>query len=264
MSASETGCVCCGGVRWRPYVVAQGYELVRCAECGFVRLVLPPGMDVDELYDEDYFWGRGFDESALIPEARAPNPAFTIRRRYLLDVLARETGGPGRLLDVGCGAGAVLDLARDEGWDARGQDIAEAGVAEARGRGHDVCLGPLVSCGYEAASFDAALMLEVIEHLVDPRETLAEVRRLLRPGRRSSKGHWGPGTVVRPRGVGGTGGRDGTVYAKLRPQSSSSRRLSKIPVPGPGSTAIVRRSPARTTAAETFRPSGVSSTSLVS
>jgi SAM-dependent methyltransferase len=176
-----------------------------------VRLVLPEGTDVANLYDEDYFWGRGFDESALIPEARAPNPHWVAYRRYWLDLLARETGRPGRLLDVGSGAGALLDVARAEGWDVQGQDIAAAGVAEARARGHTVCLGPLSSCDLEDASFDAATMVEVIEHLVDPRETLAAVRRLLRPGgallvttgdvgtlrARAARGRW---SYIRPPG----------------------------------------------------------------
>jgi SAM-dependent methyltransferase len=182
VAASPSECVCCGARRWSAYARAGGYELVRCDACGFVRVVLPPDVDVTTLYDEDYFWGRACDSGPLIPEARSPNPAYVARRRYWLGLLARQTGGAGRLLDVGCGAGALLDVARDEGWDAHGQDIAAPGVAEARARGHRVCLGPLRECGLEAESFDAATMIEVIEHLVDPRETLAEVRRLLRPG----------------------------------------------------------------------------------
>lgn len=183
MPASHTVCAGCGGDRLRSYLSVRGYDLVRCPDCGFVRLVVPPGADLEQLYDEDYFWGRGFDQSALIPEAREPNPAYVAQRRYWLALLAEETGGaPGRLLDVGCGAGALLDVAREEGWEAHGQDIAEPGVVEARRRGHSVCLGPLAGCELPRESFGAATMIEVIEHLVDPRETLVEVRRLLRPG----------------------------------------------------------------------------------
>jgi SAM-dependent methyltransferase len=103
------------------------------------------------------------------------------RRRYWLEVLAGELGGPRKLLDVGCGAGALLDVARQQGWLAVGQDIAEAGVREARARGHQACLGALGECSFDAAPFHAATMIEVIEHLVDPSETLRAARERLAP-----------------------------------------------------------------------------------
>jgi SAM-dependent methyltransferase len=144
-------------------------------------VILPQNFDVASLYGEDYFYGRGFDKGAIIPEARQPESALVARRKYWLSLLAREAGAPGRLLDVGCGAGALLDVAAESNWQAHGQDIAAAGAAEARSRGHSVRVGELKDCNYETHSFDAATMIEVIEHLVDPRETLTTVRALLRP-----------------------------------------------------------------------------------
>jgi SAM-dependent methyltransferase len=175
-------CVCCGQLKWRAYGSIAGYGLLKCRECGFVRLDLAREFDLNALYDEDYFFGRGFDQSRLIPEARQPDPSLVARRRYWLELLSTAVGGTGRLLDVGCGAGPLLDVARDVGWGAEGQEIAPVAAAEARSRGHLVRVGPLEECGYTAASFDAATMIEVIEHLKDPRPTVTTVGRTLRPG----------------------------------------------------------------------------------
>jgi SAM-dependent methyltransferase len=174
-------CLCCGVAAWRHYCYAGGYQFLQCRACQFVRLDLPSQFDTTSLYNEDYFFGRGFDESRLIPESRHPLPALVARRRYWLRVLAEAIGGPGRLLDVGTGAGALLDVARDMGWRAVGQEVSEVGAAEARSRGHQVQVGQLADCDFQAGSFDAATIIEVIEHLADPRPTIAAVLKTLRP-----------------------------------------------------------------------------------
>lgn len=175
-------CVCCGAMAWQHYCYVGRYQLLQCRACRFVRLDLPSQFDSTSLYRDDYFFGRGFDQSSLIPESRHPTPALVARRRYWLQILAEAVGGPGRLLDVGTGAGALLDVARDTGWQAIGQEIAEAGATEARSRGHQVQVGQLADCDFQARSFDAAAIIEVIEHIADPRPTLGAVLKALRPG----------------------------------------------------------------------------------
>jgi SAM-dependent methyltransferase len=141
-----------------------------------------PDYDLHSLYGEDYFCGRGFDNSNLIQESREPNPAFVARRLYWLGLLRAAVGGPGQLLDIGCGAGALLDVGRESGWRVEGQEISSVGAAEGRSKGHVVRVGELADCGFNPQSFDAATMIEVIEHLRDPRPTLAAARSYLRPG----------------------------------------------------------------------------------
>jgi SAM-dependent methyltransferase len=164
------------------YCRTHGYQLLRCRHCGFVRVAMPEGFDYASLYGRDYFFGRGFDRSALIPEAREPDRALLARRNYWLRVLAASVGGPGRLLDVGCGAGALLNVARDLGWNCEGQEISPIGAAEAISRGHRIQVGELIDCKYPANSFDVVTMIEVVEHIRDPRPTTEAALTLLRPG----------------------------------------------------------------------------------
>jgi 2-polyprenyl-3-methyl-5-hydroxy-6-metoxy-1,4-benzoquinol methylase len=87
----------------------------------------------------------------------------------------------GRLLDIGCGAGELLSMATELGWNAEGIDVDSDAVATARGKGLTVVVGELAERCYPDESFDLLQMSHVIEHVSRPAELLRECRRLLRP-----------------------------------------------------------------------------------
>lgn len=110
---------------------------------------------------------------------------FPIRRSAVDDQVRRLGAHPGgRLLDIGCGSGDWLAGMRDLGWQVRGLDFDAEAVAAAASRGLPIDHGPLEEQRYPDASFDAVTLNHVIEHLPDPLGTLAECRRILRPGGR--------------------------------------------------------------------------------
>ena len=89
--------------------------------------------------------------------------------------------GPGdRLLDVGCGYGALLSAAtRRTGCSATGIDINQGSIANAVGRDRIAYhAGTLESGAPEAASFDVVTFFELLEHHADPVATLTSARRL--------------------------------------------------------------------------------------
>ena len=91
---------------------------------------------------------------------------------------------PGRLLDVGCGAGSFLARMQELGWQVTGVEPDPAGARATReklGQGRVVAAN-LGSCELQAESFDAITLSHVIEHLPDPADALRTCLRLLRPG----------------------------------------------------------------------------------
>lgn len=87
-----------------------------------------------------------------------------------------------RLLDVGCGNGTFLSMAKSAGWQVVGFDIDPEAVRVARERGLDVRVGNFAAISEPDAAFDVITLSHVIEHVEAPRKLLVECRRLLRPG----------------------------------------------------------------------------------
>lgn len=103
-------------------------------------------------------------------------------QRILLSVKDRTQGE--RFLDVGCGTGNVLKLARSIFPDAWGVDLADRLLADLR-RNSD--LNQLVSAQahelpFADRSFDVLSMYALLHHMLDPKPALTEAYRTLRPG----------------------------------------------------------------------------------
>jgi len=98
-------------------------------------------------------------------------------RLYLGDVK------PGRLLEVGCGDGRTMTKMKDLGWQVEGQEVdlnATRVVAEKTGL--PVHCGELECLKIPDKTYDAIVMVHVIEHVPDPISLLKECYRLLKPG----------------------------------------------------------------------------------
>lgn len=106
---------------------------------------------------------------------------FVGRRNLALQLLRRSLPGK-RVLDLGCGTGAVLKEL--EGWaEPVGADFSELALQFARGKvGAGLVLADGTTLPFSAASFDACVALDVFEHIEDDRAAMAECARVLRPG----------------------------------------------------------------------------------
>lgn len=112
------------------------------------------------------------------PHFRPENQA---KVRGRLEALRREFGG--RLLDVGCGTGFIIDIADTIFEDIKGVDLTPAMLARVKPRPHvQVFEGDAAQLPFEPASFDVVSAYSFFHHLEDLRPVLADVHRVLRPG----------------------------------------------------------------------------------
>jgi SAM-dependent methyltransferase len=136
-------------------------------------------------------------------------PAFVHRRlEQLVGSLERDRR-LNRWLDVGCGAGTLMEAARDRGWEVIGTEIAEGMAGGMRARGFEIRIGELDQLDLPVAGFDVVSVVEVLEHLPEPNRVLAAAHRLLRPG--------GSLYVTTPHGRGISGRLLGTKWSVVSP-----------------------------------------------
>jgi 2-polyprenyl-3-methyl-5-hydroxy-6-metoxy-1,4-benzoquinol methylase len=85
-----------------------------------------------------------------------------------------------RLLEVGSNVGVFLSVAGEAGWDAQGVEPSRWAVETGRSTfGVDLVHGTAETVSAEAGSRDAVVMLDVLEHLVDPVSTLRHLRGIV-------------------------------------------------------------------------------------
>ncbi len=87
-----------------------------------------------------------------------------------------------RILDVGCGHGAFLSVAKEMGWDAYGVELSENLAAYCNQKGLNVLHGTLKKYAEKLPSFDLIFSLEVLEHMYNPNQEIQLFYKLLRKG----------------------------------------------------------------------------------
>jgi 2-polyprenyl-3-methyl-5-hydroxy-6-metoxy-1,4-benzoquinol methylase len=108
---------------------------------------------------------------------------FAGRQALLECALTRYVPDAGsRLLDVGCGTGHVLDLLTRSGYRALGLDLRREGLRAYAGTPRPALLvqAEATRCPLPQGTFDAVLLLDVLEHVEAP-DLIREVHRLLKP-----------------------------------------------------------------------------------
>ncbi|HSS58838.1 MAG TPA: class I SAM-dependent methyltransferase [Solirubrobacteraceae bacterium] len=137
-------------------------DLLTCIECGTVQQPLLPGGDeLHELY-------RDMSDDAYLGEEAGRRATAG----HLLDLVGAQVAS-GRLLDVGCGHGLLLDEARSRGYETVGLELSRSAARHAReGLGLDVHEQPIESF-VDLDGFDVVVLADVIEHLDDPVDGIA-------------------------------------------------------------------------------------------
>ena len=161
-----------------------------CPGCGLRGLVVQPAAhEFARLYSGEYFRGGDvrcghvgdyFAERPILLREAAALVAEVIEPARGTD--ASAGAGKGRLLELGCASGVVLEAARARGWTVQGVEYSAAAAAEAERHGIPVVVGGLPDASFPSASFDVAFAGDVLEHVPDPARVLAELARVVAPG----------------------------------------------------------------------------------
>ena len=178
MSSMRLPCpACVSATEHRRLFAKNGCDIVRCQTCGLGRAEAN-AFEPAQYYTGAYFSGARPDGYA---DYRGAEPV--LRHEFARTVaFIRQYRPAGRLLDIGCAYGFFL-LEAQRFYEVQGIEIAEEAAEFCRRRGLPVITGaPDEATLTGLGAMDVIVMLDVIEHLPDPRQTVALCGQILRPG----------------------------------------------------------------------------------
>ena len=172
-------CPCCRGDSAEVIYDLADYRIAECLSCGVWYNM--DAVSENTGFSSDYY--RQVQSNAFVNagdnyKADASVPVY---RRWL----SRMTSGrdSGRILDIGCGLGIFLAVARDMGWMPSGVDTSAYAVEWVRSRlGLPVFHGAFPEMPGMAESFDAITFWDSIEHIDRPADYLLKAHEFLKPG----------------------------------------------------------------------------------
>jgi SAM-dependent methyltransferase len=159
----------------------NGYLVHLCRTCG-VEFLFPQPTDeaLSSIYTTNYFLGSESDVAAR----RVSELKHSTGKLYLDVIASYVRSSHPRLLEIGCGSGDFLAEAQSRGFCVEGLEVSEhaAEVANTRLGKDAVRVGFLEDTSFSEQSYDIVAAFDVIEHVRNPKKTLARIHALLKPG----------------------------------------------------------------------------------
>jgi len=174
-------CKLCGSAKKKLRYSIDSYDVVECNGCGVVFVDLHKDFNVSNLYSSDYYIERQeyyLKNSIVDPIYGFENPNIIDFKEGL--ELVESFKHTGRLLDVGCGMGIFLSMAKEKGWEVFGVDVSDYAISFARKKfGLNCFTGKLKNANFPDKYFEVITLWDAVEHFENPLEELEEIKRIL-------------------------------------------------------------------------------------
>jgi len=158
--------------RWgRPakdHIRGDLFRIIRCSQCDVSR-TSPIPADLSPYYPEQYRHYGPVVGTVLTAFYRAHVGRWTARFEK-----------PGRVLDIGCGAGVMLEAFLARGWDVVGVERCDRAAEAAQAQGLTVVTS-MAMVPTKPSGFDLILLFNSLEHVIDPVNVLQDCVRYLAP-----------------------------------------------------------------------------------
>jgi SAM-dependent methyltransferase len=156
-----------------------GMPIIQCPICGLGK-ACPDEFNPETYYDASYFNGSRPDGYS---DYRAARYVLQAHFQHELDLLKSLGAEGGVLLELGCAYGYFLEVAQHH-YKVNGLEICEEAVADCQARGLVGVRHGTISTETLAQMpmVDVVVLLDVIEHLPEPRAALEAAVSKLRPG----------------------------------------------------------------------------------
>jgi 2-polyprenyl-3-methyl-5-hydroxy-6-metoxy-1,4-benzoquinol methylase len=154
----------------------QQFELKKCISCSFIFTnPRPDSQSLPAYYESDQYVSHAGKSKGAI------NILYLLARRFTIGwkiSLIRHFRNNISLLDYGCGTGELLQACRLQGWQISGLEPS----ANAREKAKQLTGINIASdiAQFKGQQFDVITLWHVLEHVIDLRKKIAELKALLK------------------------------------------------------------------------------------
>lgn len=172
---TEGKCILCGFSKFNQLLTEEKFgfqfSVVICKKCGIIFTYPRPSKD----WISDVHRNLNDFEFFTIDHAKKWEASY---QKGISIISAHKRSG--RLLDVGCGSGYFADLAKNAGFEVTGTDVAKSAVEFAsKNFPLKIHHGDMAELKLEPRSFDIVTLWNVLEHMLDPVETMRACHNVL-------------------------------------------------------------------------------------
>lgn len=188
-------CLNCGSPSFREkyYITRHDRRIVECVRCGLVQVNPRHNMlnfvDHEEMAAREEKLHKLFgvmvnDTDQTLKEVME-RETFIKREHFKLKIQEIERYcQQGKLLDVGCAQGALLAACETSNFEPFGVEPSKYTYEESKKLApHSTIYNcTLLEAQFPDKMFDVVTIINTLEHLLQPKETLIEIYRILKPG----------------------------------------------------------------------------------
>ncbi|MEM3401730.1 MAG: class I SAM-dependent methyltransferase [Candidatus Hadarchaeales archaeon] len=173
-------CELCGEKKGEKVVDLGTFTIQRCKSCGL-------GYTSPRIPEKEMLKYYVSEQRKIHRTPKAEGITSFLRTAWytylsaIKDPCMLEKVPPGKVLDVGCGWGEILEKLRKRGWETYGIEINRDAAKHAQGFGR-IYTCELTEAKFPKDFFDAVILRHVLEHVYHPLEILAEIHRILKTG----------------------------------------------------------------------------------
>jgi 2-polyprenyl-3-methyl-5-hydroxy-6-metoxy-1,4-benzoquinol methylase len=151
------------------------YSLVRCGDCDQIAISPIPEKDKLKEYYNTVF------EVPLYQEKKTRRKSITVLNELKRLGISKNA----KILEIGASYGFFMKIANDVGFETYGLEMSERACEYAKNEfGIEIENSSLGESQFvqNSHSFDAVILLDVIEHVTDPSEMISQIESVLNPG----------------------------------------------------------------------------------
>ena len=181
-------CPVCNNNQWVEVYAIKEWIIGECRVCGFARIdPLPEVVSRGECYSQQKVIQRNTKKLTFTQRlSRAMKRFFNklIKRDksgIFLDKLLSYLSFGAKIIDIGCGDGSFIKLAKDK-FDCAGLEISEYLAGLARKNGLNIITGNFLTADFYEKKYDGITLISLLEHLDDPELAMKKCFNLLNKG----------------------------------------------------------------------------------